>query len=132
MMSMDCLGKANSVIVPVGVMRAMRLVTHSVNQRLPSGPNAMPRGWLPRTFKENCARRAVGAGGLEPQLASSRRLSDPRSRIRNTRMPNPRCVMLLCGGYQFRLCKSKFLIGDGGPDINRLVQAARGNARAVG
>ena len=37
---------ANSVIVPSGVIRPIWPAFHSVNQRLPSGPAAIPEGWL--------------------------------------------------------------------------------------
>ena len=37
----------NSVTVPAGVIRPIRSPVNSVNQRLPSGPAAIPRGPAP-------------------------------------------------------------------------------------
>jgi hypothetical protein len=38
------LGSGNSVTIPCGVMRPILFPVNSVNQRLPSGPRAMPSG----------------------------------------------------------------------------------------
>ena len=43
---LEALGRVNSSIVPPVVMRPILLPSNSVNQRLPSGPAAMPVGLL--------------------------------------------------------------------------------------
>src|SRR2546421_107237 len=53
--SLVAVGRANSVILPVGVMRPIWLSESepSVNQRLPSGPTVMPPGPLLVVGKAN-------------------------------------------------------------------------------
>src|SRR5215208_7625600 len=57
---------ANSVITPAGVMRAILAGADvnsvpSVNQRLPSEPFVMARGWLSAVGTLNCFSAAIGA-----------------------------------------------------------------------
>src|ERR1044072_6977946 len=57
---------ANSVIAPAGVMRAIFAgapvnSVPSVNQRLPSEPSAIARGWLFAVGTLNCFSAAIGA-----------------------------------------------------------------------
>ena len=51
----------NSVTAPVEVIRPTRSPLTSVNQRLPSGPAAIPTGWLPAVMPaENSVTVPVG------------------------------------------------------------------------
>src|ERR1051325_1412408 len=57
---------ANSVMSPAGVMRAILAgapvnSVPSVNQRLPSEPSVIARGWLLAVGTLNCFRAAIGA-----------------------------------------------------------------------
>src|SRR5918994_2990707 len=57
---------ANSVMLPAGVMRAILAgaavnSVPSVNQRLPSGPLVMARGWLLAVGTLNCFSAPTGA-----------------------------------------------------------------------
>src|SRR5262252_1760571 len=54
------LGRANSVIVPVGVIRPIFALPGSVNQRLRSGPVVMPEGRLPGVGSGNSVMLPVG------------------------------------------------------------------------
>src|SRR5215217_7747749 len=58
--------RANSVIVPAAVMRAILAGADvnsvpSVNQRLPSEPLVMARGWLSAVGTLNCFSAPIGA-----------------------------------------------------------------------
>src|ERR1700676_5350622 len=53
-------GSANSVMVPVGVMRPILLPSDSVNQRLPSGPAVIPAGPLLEVGSANSVTVPVG------------------------------------------------------------------------
>jgi hypothetical protein len=46
-------GKMNSVTTPAGVTRAIRSLSLSATQRLPSGPAVMPMGWDPVVGRAN-------------------------------------------------------------------------------
>ena len=48
-------GSENSVIEPAGVIRPILPEANSVNQTLPSGPAAIPTGWLAAVGTANSA-----------------------------------------------------------------------------
>src|ERR1700736_1674279 len=52
----------NSMMLPPGVMRPIRLIRSSVNQRLPSGPAVIAEEPLPVVGVENSLIVAVGLG----------------------------------------------------------------------
>src|SRR5206468_2776048 len=51
-------GRGNSVTAPAGVTRAIRFPDSSVNQSPPSGPGAIPNGWLPGVGTTTSEKRA--------------------------------------------------------------------------
>src|SRR5215203_4810016 len=68
---------ANSVITPAGVMRAILAGADvnsvpSVNQRLPSEPFVMARGWLSAVGTLNCFSPPIGAATAALPIASAR------------------------------------------------------------
>ncbi len=68
--------------VPPGVIRPIRLPVCSVNQRLPSGPVAMPNGPLLAVMTENSV--IVPRGVMRPILCRSC-LSEPEIAVRPRR-----------------------------------------------
>src|SRR5262249_41970917 len=64
-------GRTNSVILPLEVMRPIRLPSASVNQSAPSGPAVMPRGLLPGVGRANSVTgplwRGVGVARPVPR-----------------------------------------------------------------
>src|SRR3954467_11040603 len=67
---------ANSVMTPAGVMRAILAGADvnslpSVNQRLPSEPLVMARGWLLAVGTLNCFSAPTGAATATPAIDSA-------------------------------------------------------------
>jgi len=57
---MLALGSGNSATEPVGVMRPILSASSSANQRLPSGPTAIPSVWLVEDTTLNSVTVPVG------------------------------------------------------------------------
>ena len=70
----------NSVTVPAGVIRPIRSPSNSVNQRLPSGPAAMPFGR--RVGGDARAELGDGAGGGDPPDPVAEELGEPQVAVR--------------------------------------------------
>src|SRR5258705_11751502 len=81
----DVGGKANSVMIPTGVMRPIALPLYSVNHILPSGPAAIHSGLLKGVDTVNNVLLPVGVIRpirLFPVSVNQRLLSGPAAMLR--------------------------------------------------
>ncbi len=67
---------------PPGVIRPILPAASSVNQRLPSGPAAMPTGWLPAVGTVNSV---ITAGGRDAADLVADDLGEPEVAVRPRR-----------------------------------------------